>query len=151
LQITSSSPHFPEPSNVWAHLQPLPNITLAPSLFTENENEKRRLWLTQFIGYGSTGHVWKCRFDGSDNLYAIKVVESLRGREVERQQRFYNEVEVYSTLEMAYQSGELRDRITPHFYGAFKGDGIYVLILELCNVTLRTFTREPEELSILER
>jgi serine/threonine protein kinase len=123
--------------------------------FTVHRERRREttLWLTQFIGFGSTGHVWKCRFDNSDGLYAIKVVESPRGSEdeVERQQRFYNEVEVYSTLETAYQSGQLRDRITPHFYGAFKGDGIYVLILELSDVTLNTITWEPDELSILER
>jgi serine/threonine protein kinase len=129
------------------HLQPLPNISFVPSLCTENGNEKRRLWLTQFIGFGSTGQVWKCRFDHSDDLYAIKIIESLRGSDAECQQRFYNEIEVYSTLETAYQSGELRDRITPHFYGAFKGDGIYVLILELCDDTLPSW----EELSMLER
>lgn len=130
-------------------LQPLPNTHTLP-LRTKNGNEKRRLLLTQFIGFGSTGHVWKCRFDDSDILYAIKIVEPLRGSDediAEHRKRFYNEVKVYSTLEKAYESGKLRDRITPRFYGAFKGDGIYVLILELCNDTLQSWGG----LSILDR
>jgi hypothetical protein len=39
-------------------------------------------------------------------------------------------------MEMAYQSGKLHDRITPHCYGAFEGDGIDVLVLELCDGTI---------------
>ena len=158
-QITSSLPHFPESSQVWVPLQPLPNDTHALPLCTKNGNVKQRLWLTQFIGFGSTGHVWKCRFDDDDTSYAIKVVEPLQGSDediVEHQERsyneakverFYNEAKVYSILEQAYKSGKLRDRITPRFYGAFEGDGTYALILELCDDTLQSW----EGLSISER
>ncbi|KAH8998502.1 hypothetical protein EDB92DRAFT_1177410 [Lactarius akahatsu] len=59
------------------------------------------------------------------------------GSDVERQQRFYNEFEVYLSLEIAYQSGQLRDRITPHCYGAFEGGRTDVLILGLCGDTLK--------------
>lgn len=149
LQITSSHPHFPETSQVWVPLRPLPN-TYAHPLCIKNGNKKRRLWLTQFIGFGSTGHVWKCHLDDDDTLYAIKVVEPLRGSDediVEHQERFYNEAKVYSMLEQAYESGKLLDRITPRFYGAFEGDGVCALIIELCNDTLQSW----EGLSILER
>ncbi|KAH9010515.1 hypothetical protein EDB84DRAFT_1445680 [Lactarius hengduanensis] len=57
--------------------------------------------------------------------------------DVERQRRFHNEFEVYLSLEIAYRSGQLRNRITPHCYGAFEGDGTDVLILGLCGDTLK--------------
>ncbi|KAH9002658.1 hypothetical protein EDB86DRAFT_3241702 [Lactarius hatsudake] len=60
-----------------------------------------------------------------------------RRSDVERQQRFYSEFEVYLSLEIAYQSGQLRDRITPHCYGAFEGGRTDVLILGLCGDTLK--------------
>jgi hypothetical protein len=147
LQITSSSPHSPESFEVWVHLHPLSNNTFVPPQCAHNGNGKRRLWLTRLIGFGSTGNVWQCRFDNSDGLFAIKVVEMLRRSDVERRQRFRNEFGVYLTLEMAYQSGKLHDRITPHCYGAFEGDGIDVLILELCDGTLNGW----DELNASER
>ncbi|KAH9179316.1 hypothetical protein EDB89DRAFT_2063410 [Lactarius sanguifluus] len=52
------------------------------------ETGNRRLWLTRHIGSGSTGSVWECRFDNSDDLFAIKVIELQRRSDVERQQRF---------------------------------------------------------------
>ena len=51
-QITSSSPSSPESFQVWVHLQALSNNTLA--LPVPGRNGQRRLWLTRFIGYGST-------------------------------------------------------------------------------------------------
>jgi len=129
------------------HLRPLPNNTFVLPHCAENGNGKRRLWLTRLIGFGSTGNVWECYFDNSDRLFAIKVVELLRRSDVERRQRFYNEFEVYLKLETAYRSGQLRGRITPHCYGAFKGDGADVLILELCGGTLKNW----DELNISER
>ncbi|KAF8274292.1 hypothetical protein EI94DRAFT_1768825 [Lactarius quietus] len=95
------------------------------------------LTLTHFLGSGSTGKVWKCHFDNSDALFAIKVVELLH----------YSDSEIYRSLEMAYHTGQLRDRITPHFYGAFKGDGIDALILELGDFTLHSW----DELGSSER
>ncbi len=138
-QITSSSPHSPKSFQVWVHLHPLPNNTFVLPHYAENRNRKRRLWLTRLIGFGSTGNVWQCHFHKSDGLFAIKVVELLRRSDVDRRQRFYNEFEVYLTLEMAYHSGQLGDRITPHCYGAFEGDGINVLVLELCGDTLKSW------------
>lgn len=146
-QITSSSPHFPESFQVWVDLRPFSNNTFVLPKCAQDGNGKRRLWLTRFIGFGSTGNVWKCRFDNSDSLFAIKVVELLRRSDVGRQQRLRNEFGVYLTLEMAYQSGQLHDRITPHCYGAFEGDGVYVLILELCDGTLNAWN----ELNVSER
>ncbi len=57
----------------------------------------------------------------------------LRPSDADSQKRLCNEFNVYLTLEEAYQSGRLCDLITPRCYGAFEGDGIYVLILELCD------------------
>ncbi|KAI9464522.1 hypothetical protein BJY52DRAFT_1145192 [Lactarius psammicola] len=147
LMITSSSPDSPESFQVWVHLHSLPNNRFAPPQCAEKGNGKQRLWLTRLMGYGSTGNVWQCRFDNGDGLFAIKVVELLRKSDVERQRRLCNEFEVYLTLEMAYQSGQLRDRITPHCYGAFGGDGTDVLILELCDGTINSW----DELNISER
>jgi hypothetical protein len=147
LQITSSSPHSPESFQVWVHLHPLPSNFFGLPLYAENGIKKRRLWLTRVIGSGSTGTVWQCRSDKSDYLFAIKVVELLRRADVERQKRFRNEFEVYMSLETAYHSGQLCCRITPHCYGAFKGDVIRVLILELCDATLNSW----DELDIAER
>ncbi|KAH9005142.1 hypothetical protein EDB86DRAFT_3037426 [Lactarius hatsudake] len=137
LMFTLSSPHYPESFQVWAHLHSLPNNTFALPHCAENGNRKRRLWLTRHIGSGSTGNVWECHFDNSDDLFAIKVVKLRRRSDVECQRRFYSEFEVYLILEIAYQSGQLRDRISPHCYGAFEGDGTGVLILGLCGDTLK--------------
>lgn len=101
-------------------------------------SRKPRLWLTGFIGFGSTGNVWKCRFDDSDDSFAVKTVELLRRFDAGSRHRLRNEFNVYLTLEDAYKSGQLRDRIAPHCYGAFEGDGIDILILELCGGILRT-------------
>jgi hypothetical protein len=147
LQITSSSPHSPESFQVWVHLQPLPNNKLVLPLFAKNGDRKQRLWLTRVIGSGSTGTVWQCHSDKSDGLYAIKVAELLCRSDVERLRRFWNEVEIYLTLEMAHQSGQLCNRVTPHCYGAFKDDRTNVLVLELCNGTLNSW----DELNISER
>jgi hypothetical protein len=110
-------------------------------------NGKRRLWLTRFIGSGSTGNVWQCRSDDSDDSFAIKIVELLRHSDADKRQRLHNEFNVYLTLEKAFQSGQLRDRIAPRCYGAFEGDGVDVLILDLCDDNLK----EWDELSASER
>ncbi|KAH9065337.1 hypothetical protein EDB87DRAFT_1672682 [Lactarius vividus] len=136
-KFTLSSPHCPESFQVWVHPHSLPNNTFVLPHCAENGNGKRRLWLTRHIGFGSTGSVWECHFDNSDDLIAIKIIELQRRSDVERRQRLYNEFEVYLSLEIAYQSGKLRDHITPHYYGAFEGDGANVLILGLCGDTLK--------------
>ncbi|KAH9074821.1 hypothetical protein EDB83DRAFT_2672416 [Lactarius deliciosus] len=136
--FTLSSPHYPESFQVWIRLHSLPYSTFVLPHCAENGNRKRCLWLTRHIGSGFTGNVWECHFDNSDDLFAIKVVESLRTDE-ERRRRFYNEFEIYLSLETAYQSGELPDRITPHCYGAFEGDGIGALVLGLCGDTLSSW------------
>ena len=129
------------------HLQPLLDNKLFLPLFAEDGDTKQRLWLTRVIGSGSTGIVWQCYPDGSDGLYAIKVVERLCRSDAERLQRFWNEVKVYLTLEMAYRPGQLNNRITLQCYGAYKGDRTNVLVLELCDRTLKSWN----ELNILER
>jgi hypothetical protein len=100
---------------------------------TTSRSRKQRLWLTRFIASGSTGHVWECRFDNCDSLFAAKVVEVLRPSDEDSRRRLRNEFNAYLTLEKAYQSGQLRDRITPCCYGAFEGNRVDVLILELCD------------------
>ncbi|KAH9180574.1 hypothetical protein EDB89DRAFT_2110658 [Lactarius sanguifluus] len=123
--------HTPEPSQIWVHLHPLSNNKFILPHYTENTRENRnvnrRLWLTRLIGFGSTGNVWQCYFDNSDDQV--------------------KNFGVYLTLETAYQSGQLHDRIAPHCYGAFRGDGVNVLILELCSGTLKGWG----ELDISER
>ena len=57
----------------------------------------------------------------------------LRRSDTDSQKRLRNEFNVYLILEEAYQTGKLRDRIAPRCYGAFEGDNMYVLILELCD------------------
>ncbi|KAH9042056.1 hypothetical protein EDB85DRAFT_1857198 [Lactarius pseudohatsudake] len=136
-KFTSSAPHYPRSFQVWVRLHSLPNNTFVLPHCAKNGNGNQRLWLTRHIGSGSTGSVWECRFDNSDDLFAIKVIELQRRSDVERQQRFYNEFEVYLSLEIAYQSGQLRDCITPHCYGAFGGGRTDVLILGLCGDTLK--------------
>ncbi|KAF8351826.1 hypothetical protein F5887DRAFT_1068226 [Amanita rubescens] len=126
LMITSSSQNSPESFQVWMYLHPFSNNVLA--LPQCAKNGKRRLWLTRFVGYGSTGNVWQCRFDDSADL-------------------LHDEFNIYLTLEKAYQSRQLRHRIAPRCYGAFEGDGVVVLILDLCDGVLN----EWEELSDPER
>ena len=153
LQITSSSPHFPESYQIWVQVQPLQNtlnsLVLPHYADIAKKGNKQLLRLTHIIGSGSTGNVWECHFDNSDDLFAIKVVEPFhRDRfDTEYQQRFYDELEVYLTLEMAYQSGKLQHHITPYCYGAFTGNKIDVLILELCDGVLHNW----DGLNVLER
>ena len=110
-------------------------------------SSKRRLWLTRFIASGSTGNVWQCRFDNSDDLFAVKIVEVLRRSDADNRQRLRNEFDVYLTLDKAYQSGQLRDRIAPCCYGAFEGNGVDVVILDLFDDVLNDW----DELSASER
>ena len=56
----------------------------------------------------------------------------LRPSDAGSRQRLRNEFNVCLTLEKAYHSGELRDRNAPRCYGAFKGNRVDVLILDLC-------------------
>ncbi|KAN0102364.1 hypothetical protein V8E52_012018 [Russula decolorans] len=144
LMITSSSPNSPESFQVWVHLQALSNNTLA--LPVPDRNGQRRLWLTRFIGHGSTGRVWQSHFDNSGDSFAVKIVELLYPSDTDSQQRLRNEFSVYLNIEAAYQSKRLRDRITPRCYGAFESDGVDVLVLDLCDGILHTW----DELSASE-
>jgi len=65
---------------------------------------------------------------------------------MDSRQRLRNEFTVYLIIEAAYQSRRLRDRITPRCYGAFEGDGVDVLVLDLCDGILN----EWDELSTTE-
>lgn len=97
-----------------------------------DKNTQQRLWLTRFIGSGSTGKVWQSHLDNSDDSFAVKIVELLYPSDIDSRQRLRNEFSVYLFIEAAYQSKRLRDRITPRCYGAFEGDGVDVLVLDLC-------------------
>ncbi|KAF8815478.1 hypothetical protein BYT27DRAFT_7333909 [Phlegmacium glaucopus] len=134
LMITSSSQNSPESSQVWIHLHPFPNNMLA--LPQCPKNGKRRLWLTRFVGSGSTGNVWQCRFDGSVDFFIAKIIEMLRRADADNRQRLHDEFNIYLTLEKAYQSCQPHDRIAPRCYGAFEGDGVAVLILDSCDGVL---------------
>jgi hypothetical protein len=111
------------------------NNTLAlPQCVTSS---KPRLWLTHFVASGSTGNVWQCRFDNSNDLFAAKVVEVLRRSDADNRERFRNEFRAYRILERAHKSGKLPDRIAPRCYGAFEGDHVDTLILDLCDNGLK--------------
>ena len=116
------------------HLHSFSNNILALPQCAQNGN--RRLWLTRFVGSGSTGNAWQCRFGDSDDLFIVKVVEVLRHDDADKRQRLHDEFKIYLTLEKAYQSGRLRNRIAPRCYGAFDGDGMGILILDLCDGVL---------------
>ncbi|KAF8339291.1 hypothetical protein F5887DRAFT_1062844 [Amanita rubescens] len=145
LLITSSPQDSPESSQIWIHLHPFSNNMLA--LPQCAKNGKRRLWLTRFVGSGSTGNAWECHFDGSADFFIVKIVEVLRHADADKRQRLHDEFKVYLTLEKAYQSRQPHDRIAPRCYGAFKGDGIAILVLDLCDGVLN----EWGELSDPER
>jgi hypothetical protein len=121
------------------------NNTLALPLCTRND--KPRLWLTHFIASGSTGNVWQCCFDDSDDLFAAKITEVLRPSDAENRQRLHDEFNIYLILDEAYQYGQLCSRIAPRCYGAFEGNGIDVLILGLCDGILNSW----DELSTSEQ
>jgi hypothetical protein len=71
----------------------------------------------------------------------------LRRADADKRQRLHDEFNIYLTLEKAYQSRPSKPRIAPRCYGAFEGDGIAVLILNLCDGILN----EWGELSDPER
>src|SRR5260221_11489238 len=108
---------------------------------------KQCLWLSRPLGHGSTGSVYKCHFNNFDEPFAVKVVEVLRSCDIEARKRLRNEFDVYITMEKAYQSGKLRDRIAPRCYGAFEGKYIDVLILDLHNTVLGSW----DDLKLQER
>ncbi|KIM81472.1 hypothetical protein PILCRDRAFT_8818 [Piloderma croceum F 1598] len=139
LMVTSSSMKSPASFQVWVHLHTFLNNTLALPQCSGTRNP--RLWLTRFVGFGSTGNVWQCHFDNSDDLYAIKIVELLCHSDAASCQQLHNKFKVYLNLEEAYQSGKLLDHITPHCYGAFEGDAMDILILELCDSILREWDK----------
>jgi hypothetical protein len=116
------------------HLHPFSNNMLA--LPQCAKNGKRRVWLTRYAGSGSTGNVWQCRFDASVDLFVAKIVEVLRHTDADKRLRLHNEFDIYLTLEKAYQSDQLPDRIAPCCYGAFEGEGVNVLILDFCDGVL---------------
>jgi len=67
--------------------------------------------------------------------------------DVNKRPRLYDEFKTYRFLEDAYESGQLADRIAPRCYGAFGGDYVDVLILDLYDNRLH----EWDELNISER
>jgi hypothetical protein len=81
-------------------------------------------------------NVWKCHLDNRDESFAIKIVEVLHSSDADKRQRLRDEFNIYLTLEAAYKCEKLCDRISPRCYGAFAGNRIDVLILELCESNL---------------
>ena len=138
FQVTSSSPYLLSLYKCGCIFSHYPTTNFLFHLFPTRDM-KPCLWLTCVIGSGSTGIVWQCCSDESSGLYVIKVVELLCKSDVEHLEQFRNEVEVYLTLEMAYRSRQLCNRITPYCYGAFKDDRTNVLVLELCDGTLNSW------------
>jgi hypothetical protein len=70
----------------------------------------------------------------------------LRPSDIEARKRFCNEFEVYVAMEKAYRSGKLQGRIAPRCYGAFQGDHIDVLILDLHDTILDSWDHlKPQE------
>jgi hypothetical protein len=88
------------------------------------------------------GSVWQCCFDGSDYFFAAKIVEVLHRADVGGRRRIRDEFSVYLALENAYKSGPLRKYIALHSYGAFQGDGIDIIVLDLYDDVLNTWN-EP--------
>jgi hypothetical protein len=91
--------------------------------------------------------VWECHFSDDTESFALKVAEVLRRSDAGRRERLRHEFGIYQILEDAYASGRLRSRIAPRCYGAFEGDRMDVLLLDLCDGELNTW----EELSTSER
>ncbi|KIM76170.1 hypothetical protein PILCRDRAFT_98772 [Piloderma croceum F 1598] len=126
LMVTSSLPGSSEYSQAWVRLYTMANNTLI--LPGCAGHSKSRLWLTCFVASGSTGNIWECCFDNCDDLFAAKILN------------------VYLILDKAHQSGQLHDRIALRCYGAFEGNGVDILILDLCNGVLNAW----DELSTSE-
>jgi hypothetical protein len=110
------------------HLYPLSDNTL---LLPQSATDGKRVWLTHFIASGSTGDVWRCRFDDSDHPFAVKVVEELRRGDETADNGSVTSSMLIFTLEKTYQSGQLPDRIAPQCYGAFQSRTVDILILDL--------------------
>ena len=108
---------------------------------------KQFLWLTRSLGHGSTGSVYQCHFDNVEKSFAAKVVEMLHSSDIEARKRLRNEFDVYITMEKAYQTGKLQNRIAPRCYGAFEGKYVDVLILDLHNAVLGSW----DDLKLQER
>ena len=103
------------------------------------ENSKPSLWLTRFVALGLTSNIWQCCFDSRDDLFTTKIVEVLCHSDTDNQQQLHNEFNIYLILKEAYQSGQLQDHIAPHCYGAFEGNGIDIIILNLCDGVLNAW------------
>ena len=88
--------------------------------------------------YGLFAFQHRVRLEMSGNaILIIMTTCSLSSDDASSRQRHRNEFNIYSTLEKAYHSGELRDRIAPHGYGAFKVNGVDFLILDLVCVYMK--------------
>src|SRR5262245_2725523 len=133
--MTSSKSNSPESSQVRIHLQAHSNNTLA--LPVSYDDGRRCLRLTHFLGFGSTGKVWQSHFDNNNESFAVKIVEFLYSSDIECRDRLHNEYRAYLIIEAAYRSGCLRHLITPRCYGAFHGDDIDILILDIGDGVLK--------------
>ena len=71
----------------------------------------------------------------------------LRESDADNRLRLRNEFNVYLALDRAYKSGQLLNCIAPRCYGAFTGEHVDFLILDLCDSILNDWG----ELSAPER
>ena len=107
------------------------NNTLALPLCVKSG--KQRLWLTRFLGSGSTGNAWECRFDDCDDLFAAKVVEFYAHLMQTADNDFL--MSLKSTLPWTGRI-TLVNYTIPSLH-AFKGNHLDVLILDLCEGVLK--------------
>ncbi|KAF9529020.1 hypothetical protein CPB83DRAFT_295730 [Crepidotus variabilis] len=110
--ITASPSEWKPEHQTWIHLRSMQNKELLLPQCIEGSN--RRLFPTRFLGSGSTGNVRECRFDNSQELFAIKVVEELKKADKKKE-----------------------NRIAPRCYGFYTSEGMYVLIVDKCDITSR--------------
>ena len=77
-------------------------------------------------------------------------VEVLLRDDADKRQRLHDGFKICLTLEEAYQSGRLRNRIAPRCYGALASDGMGIFILDLCDGVLNDWTElsDPERYAI---
>ena len=97
------------------------------------ESRETHFWLTEFVGSGSTGNLWKSCFDNRDEFFAIKIAEPLCSFEATSCKQLHNKFKAYLALEEAYRSGNLPNHIALQCYGVFEDDTMDVLLLELCD------------------
>ena len=98
--------------------------------------------LLDLIGSGGMGHVFKARYDGSEDLFAIKILRDSAQRSPGRLARFHREIEVTSRLTHT-------NIVTAQTAG--ESDGSHYLVMELVDGRdLKSLVRESGPVAIAE-